>query len=76
MSTIIEVAQKVTYCHAERLRALSSLRTYIKLRHPDWTPKRLNNSAEFVLSGIEIELMEFWRRPTEGAVHDLPREEF
>jgi hypothetical protein len=73
--TITQFSQLITYCAAERSLAISSLRSVIKQRHPDWLPEKLAKSAEFVLSGMELQMMAQRRVPI-FSIHDGPPVEF
>ena len=69
--TVVRYGQLITYCGRDRSGALASLRGFIKLRNPDWPAERIDRSAEFVLSGLELEDMLYLRLP-DVAVHDYP----
>ena len=73
--TITQFSHLIAYCAAERSLAISSLRGLIRQRHPDWLPEKLAKSAEFVLSGIELQMMAQRRVPI-FSIHDGPPKEF
>jgi hypothetical protein len=77
MPTIAYFGQLTRYCGPRRSRAISELLQLIQARHPDWRGKRLDEAAEFVLSGLELEIINDARRPTDMSVHDFsPRPRF
>ena len=73
---VVQFTQTMAYCRAERVRAAQRLRSHIQARHPDWRADRLSRSVEFVLSGFEIQLLDYFRRPEATPVHDRPEERF
>jgi hypothetical protein len=75
--TIAYYGQLTRYCGPQRSRAISELLKLIQARHPDWDRERLHKSVEFVLSGLELEVINDARRPNDTAVHDFrPRRQF
>ncbi len=74
-STIGHFAQVIEYCGPERARAGSALRKSIQARHPEWTPAQVADSAEFVLTGYELQTMVDRRWP-QCSTHEMPCEEF
>jgi hypothetical protein len=75
--TIAYFGQLTRYCGPRRFKAISELLHLIQARHPDWPRKRLDEAVEFVLAGLELEIINDARRPTDMAVHDfLPRPRF
>ncbi|WP_155006392.1 hypothetical protein [Sphingomonas hengshuiensis] len=69
--TIVYYGQLTRYCGPRRSRAISQLLKLIQARHPDWDKERLHKSVEFVLSGLELEVINDGRRPNDRAVHDF-----
>ena len=74
--TIVRFGQLVTHCSVERSQAASSLRGFIQTRHPDWSPAQVGEGVEFVLTGIDLEMMAAVRRPIDDGTHAPPRERF
>ncbi|HEX8365462.1 MAG TPA: hypothetical protein VF603_09295 [Allosphingosinicella sp.] len=73
--TVVQFGQVMSYCSPERTRAISALRGFIQTRHPDWPSERVGDSAEFVLTGLELEQMTSRRWP-QCSLHEMPCEEF
>ena len=73
--TVTQFSQRIAYCKAERLRATATLTGLIKQRNPDWALEKLARSAEFVLAGLELEMITQERIPV-FATHDGPPQEF
>jgi hypothetical protein len=73
--TVVKFGQLITHCGAERSLAIFALRGFIQTRHRDWSPEQVAQSAEFVLSGFELEQM-IDRRGPFCSTHEMPCEEF
>jgi hypothetical protein len=75
-ATIAGASALIAYCGAERSRALVALRGHIQVRHPDWTAERIARSAEFVLTGFDLQRLIDARRPEGCGTHCTPDPEF
>jgi hypothetical protein len=71
MPTIAYYGQLTRYCDSRRSKAIPELLKLIEARHPDWPRKRLDEAVEYVLSGLELEIINNARRPTDMSVHDF-----
>lgn len=62
--TVVQFAQLMEFCGPERKRGIAMLRGLIRIRNPDWPNERVERSAEFVLTGLELQEMLAVRWPT------------
>jgi hypothetical protein len=73
--TVVKFAQLMEFCGPERKRGISMLRGLIRTRNPSWPSEQVERSAEFVLTGLELQLMLSVRWPT-CAPSEMPCVEF
>ena len=75
-ATITEASRLIAHCGVERSRVISALRGHIRVRHPEWSAEQVARSAEFVLSGLDLQRLVDARRPIDCGTHCAPPPEF
>ena len=73
---IMHFSQLISLCGEERSRWANELRGLIRTRHPDWTPEKLSEAVEFVISDFELELLNSAHKGPMPPTHSFPEPRF